>query len=80
VNITVHQNDSISGCTFDPVHGYGLVLEIRWDPPPTGPSADDYGVAVADGAGTEIIAPFYGVVQVHYDVPRKRGPTPMKKV
>lgn len=59
VNITVRQNDPGSGCTFDPVHGYGLVLDLRWDPPATGPPVDDYGVAVADEAGTEIIAPFH---------------------
>jgi hypothetical protein len=59
VNITVRQNDPGSGCTFDPVNGFGLVLDIRWDPPPAGPPVDDYGVAVADGSGTEIMAPFY---------------------
>ena len=59
VNVTVRQNDPASGCAFDPAHGYGIVLDLRWDPPPAGPQVDDYGVAVADGAGTEIIAPFY---------------------
>ena len=59
VNISVRQNDPAGGCTFDAVHGYGLVLDIRWDPPAGGPPVDDYGVAVADGSGIEIISPFY---------------------
>ena len=59
VNITVRQNDARSGCAFDPVHGYGLVLDIAWDPPLGGHQVDDYVVAVADGSGTEIISPFY---------------------
>jgi len=45
------------------VHGYGLVLDIRWDAPPSGPPVDDYAVAVADGSGTELIAPYYAHTQ-----------------
>jgi hypothetical protein len=58
VNLTIRQNDPRSGCAFDPVHGYGLLLDLAWDPPSGGPQVDGYIVAVADGSGTEIIWPF----------------------
>jgi hypothetical protein len=59
VDITVRQNDPQSGCAMSPVHGYGLLVDIAWDPPSGDHRVDDYGVAVADGAGREIIWPFY---------------------
>ena len=59
VGVTIRQNDPRSGCPFDPIHGYGILLEIAWDPPPGSLQVDQYGIAVADGAGTEIIWPFY---------------------
>ena len=58
VGVTVKQNDPQGGCPFDPIHGYGLLIELAWDPPSDG-TADDYIVAVADGAGTEFFSPFY---------------------
>ena len=60
VAVTVRQNDVQSGCGFDSTHGYGLVIDVTWDPPPPGNHpVVDYTVAIADGAGTEIIWPFY---------------------
>jgi hypothetical protein len=59
VGVVVRQNDPRSGCSFDPINGYGILLEIDWESPPGGLGIDDYVVAVADGAGTEIIWPFY---------------------
>jgi hypothetical protein len=35
-----------------------VLIELVWDAPSDG-SADDYIVAVADGAGTEFFSPFY---------------------
>jgi hypothetical protein len=58
VGITVKQNDPQGGCPFDPAHGYGVLIDLAWDPPADG-TADDYIVAVADGAGTEFFSPFY---------------------
>lgn len=57
--ITVRQNDPTTGCSFDPIHGYGIALTIEWDAPAQGGPVRDYIIAVADGAGTELIAPFY---------------------
>ncbi len=59
VGITVRQNDPSSGCSFDPVHGYGIAVNVRWDPPPGDFSISHYIVAIADGAGTELIWPTY---------------------
>ena len=58
VNITVRQNDPGSGCTFDTVHGYGLMLDTDWDPPPGNPPITHYAVSVYDGAGR--LLPFNG--------------------
>jgi hypothetical protein len=57
--IMVRQNDPTTGCAFDTTHGYGFALNIEWDAPPHGGPVQDYTIAVADGAGTELIAPFY---------------------
>jgi hypothetical protein len=57
--MTVRQNDPTTGCAFDTTHGYGIALHIEWDAPPAGGPVRDYTIAVADGAGTELIAPFY---------------------
>jgi hypothetical protein len=59
VDIMVRQNDPRSGCPLDPVHGYGLLLDIVWDYPAGNPRVDDYTVAVSDGSGKEIIWPYY---------------------
>lgn len=56
VHTIVRQNDPQSGCAFDPVHGYGLVLDLSWDPPPGNiPSDIYYYVEVNDGAGRPLI-------------------------
>ena len=54
VNTTVRQNDSASGCAFDPVHGYGLVLDFSWGPPAGDPPVTHYGIDVFDGAGRRV--------------------------
>ena len=54
VNTTVRQNDPASGCAFDSSHGYGLVLDLAWDPPAGGPPITTYSVQVFDGAGRRL--------------------------
>ena len=54
VNTTVRQNDPASGCAFDAIHGYGIVLDLSWDPPAGRPPITTYPVAVFDGAGRRV--------------------------
>jgi hypothetical protein len=54
VNTTVRQNDSASGCAFDSIHGYGVVLDVSWDPPAGDPPITHYGLDVFDGAGRRV--------------------------
>jgi hypothetical protein len=54
VNTTVRQNDPASGCAFDPIHGYGVVLDLSWDPPAGNPPVTHYGLDVFDGAGRRV--------------------------
>src|SRR5207248_9400327 len=45
-----------SGCAFDPVDGYRLLLDLLWDPlPGTIPPDIYYYVEVSDGAGRPLI-------------------------
>jgi hypothetical protein len=55
VNTVVRQNDPATGCAFDPVHGYGLALDLSWGPAPGAPSIDAFNVDVIDGAGTLLV-------------------------
>jgi len=56
VRTVVRQNDPASGCAFDAVHGYGLLLDLRWDPPPGALPPDIYYyVEVSDGRGRPLI-------------------------
>jgi hypothetical protein len=55
VQTIVRQNDPASGCPFDPVHGYGLVLNLSWDPPPGNIPVTNYNAEVVDGAGRRLI-------------------------
>jgi hypothetical protein len=57
VNTTVRQNDPASGCAFDSIHGYGLVLDLSWDPPAGDLPITAYGLDVFDGAG-RLLSPF----------------------
>jgi hypothetical protein len=57
VNTIVRQNDQSSGCPFDAVHGYGLVLDLAWDPPVGGLPITHYALAVFDGAGRRLPLP-----------------------
>jgi hypothetical protein len=57
VNTTVRQNDPASGCAFDSIHGYGLVLDLSWDPPARDLAITHYGLNVFDGAG-RLLSPF----------------------
>jgi len=57
VNTTVRQNDPASGCGFDSIHGYGLVLDLNWDPPAGEVVITHYGLDVFDGAG-RLLSPF----------------------
>ena len=54
VNTTVRQNDPTSGCAFDSVHGYGVVLDLSWDPPAGDPPVTHYALDVSDGAGRRV--------------------------
>jgi hypothetical protein len=63
LNITLRQSDPASGCTFDAVHGYGLVMDVDWDPPPGNPPITHYSVTVYDGAGR--LLPFNGFDRKH---------------
>jgi hypothetical protein len=60
VNTTVRQNDPASGCAFDSIHGYGLVLDLSWDPPAGDPPITHYALNVFDGAG-RLLSPFPSV-------------------
>ena len=53
LNATVRQNDPASGCTYDPVHGYGVMLDFVWDPPIAGPPISRYAISLIDGTGRE---------------------------
>jgi hypothetical protein len=54
VNTTVRQNDPTSGCAFDSIHGYGLVLDLSWDPPAGDLPITTYSLDVFDGAGRRV--------------------------
>ena len=54
VNTIVRQNDPASGCKFDDIHGYGLVLDLAWDPPAGDAPITHYGLEVFDGAGRRV--------------------------
>ena len=56
VNTTVRQNDPASGCAFDSIHGYGVVLDLSWDPPAGDPPITHYGLDVFDGAGRPVVS------------------------
>ena len=88
VNTTVRQNDAASGCAFDSIHGYGLALDLDWDPPPGNLPITYYGLNVFDGAGRRL--PFAGLTSdpdtaahkkrlvlcnAHVDVGAERGAT-----
>ena len=53
--IVAKQNDPASGCAFDPVHGYGYMLELAWDPPPPNVPVTKYSIAVTDRRGADLI-------------------------
>src|SRR5260221_1725169 len=42
VRSVVRPNDPASGCAFDPVHGYGVLLDLGWGAPPGAIPADLY--------------------------------------
>jgi hypothetical protein len=46
VRVIVQQNDPASGCAFDPLHGYGIVLDLSWDPPPPTVPVASYNFSV----------------------------------
>jgi hypothetical protein len=50
----VKQNDPASGCAFDPVHGYGLLVNVTWDPPPGAVPVTHYYVDIIDGNGNDV--------------------------
>ena len=52
--IVVRQNDPATGCPFDPVHGYGFVLELAWEPVASSMTVTSYSVSVLDGRGTDL--------------------------
>ena len=54
VRTIVKQNDPDSGCAYDPVHGYGLMVNVTWDPPPGSVPVTEYHVNVIDGNGNEV--------------------------
>ena len=54
VNTRVRQNDPASGCSFDPIHGYGIVLDLAWDAPVGGPPVSSYAIDSFDGAGRRL--------------------------
>jgi hypothetical protein len=54
VRTVVRQNDPASGCAFDPVHGYGLVVDVSWNPPPGVVPVTGYYVDVIDGNGKDV--------------------------
>lgn len=56
VGVTVQQNDPRSGCPFDSwSSGYGLLLELAWEPPPIPVPVDDYSVDIIDGVGNQLM-------------------------
>jgi hypothetical protein len=57
VHTIVRQNDPSSGCAFDSIHGYGLVLDLSWDPLPADVPVTFYGLSVFDGAGRRLSGP-----------------------
>lgn len=69
VNVVVKQNDPASGCPFDPVHGYGLVLDLRWTPPAVLPPNGTYLFSVLDGRGTDLTPNGYSVAATSYRLP-----------
>jgi hypothetical protein len=54
VNTIVRQNDPATGCAFDAIHGYGIVLDLSWDPPAGNLPITHYGLDVVDGAGRRV--------------------------
>ncbi len=54
----MRQNDPTSGCAFDPVHGYGIVLNTNWAPPTGTPPITYYPFHVYDGAHRELTGSF----------------------
>jgi hypothetical protein len=50
-----NQNNPATGCPFDSVAGYGLVVELSWDPPRGMPPVDYYDVELVDGSGHELL-------------------------
>jgi hypothetical protein len=61
VNTTVRQNDPASGCKFDPVHGWGIALDLAWDAPDSRPPITVYAIDVIDGTGRRL----YGGIAVN---------------
>jgi hypothetical protein len=57
LNTIVRQNDPASGCAFDPIHGYGLVFDLSWDPLAPNVPVTRYGLSVFDGAGRRLAGP-----------------------
>lgn len=54
VRTIVKQNDPASGCVYDPVHGYGLLVNVAWDPPPGSVPVTHYYVDIIDGNGNDV--------------------------
>jgi hypothetical protein len=87
VNTTVRQNDPASGCTFDAVHGYGIVLDLSWDPPAGNLPVTHYSLSVFDGAGRRVSSAFtedpdtganrkrIALCNAHVDAGAERGAT-----
>jgi hypothetical protein len=57
VRTIIRQNDPASGCPFDPIHGYGLVINLAWDPPPGNVPVTNYAAVVIDGSGRNLMLP-----------------------
>jgi hypothetical protein len=66
VGMTVRQNDPNSGCPFDPAHGYGILVDVSWDPPRGDFAIRAYSIAIADGAGTELVVPYPTATQTSF--------------
>ena len=54
VRTVVKQNDRASGCAHDPVHGYGLLVNVTWHPPPGSVPVTHYYVNILDGNGNDV--------------------------
>lgn len=87
VNTTVRQNDPASGCAFDPIHGYGVLLDLSWDPSAGDPPVTHYALDVFDGAGHRVSSAFISdpdaaahwiriaLCNTHIDTGAERGAT-----